>query len=417
MPANLFPELQHRLNQGSSTGNGVRPRPASSIGIQNNDLSMLNPQVNRPFSVVNVPIVQQPANIPCLVPTPAPPAPAHFSQPVSSQRVAQQQQNTLQKALNDELKGNLNKRPTGTTAPPSNGFNAPRADVAPVQQRPISSASIPALQPQPIQHIQKPIQPQQVRIPPSTAPVQKPVQVSAPTHSNVAPTTSSQASADARNPLPPKTSPPVSNTPITVAPVHAAPTTSAPSTSVVTRRPTSTTAQMSDEERRSRIAMDISSALPAPSALLYGSNSTSSLPSAAVSTASSVPSTARDNPVETRPSQPHVTMPPKKSSEPILSSEVLQPTRLPSATTSQAKPVTQPIRHPSPPVATVIPTAVVDKKPVSQNQGSNVPLFNITNSSNGYPQLNGYPNYGNGFQAYGYGMNYHQGNLYFSLGF
>ncbi|CCD61695.1 Tyrosine-protein kinase sid-3 [Caenorhabditis elegans] len=409
MPANLFPELQHRLNQGSSTGNGVRPRPASSIGIQNNDLSMLNPQVNRPFSVVNVPIVQQPANIPCLVPTPAPPAPAHFSQPVSSQRVAQQQQNTLQKALNDELKGNLNKRPTGTTAPPSNGFNAPRADVAPVQQRPISSASIPALQPQPIQHIQKPIQPQQVRIPPSTAPVQKPVQVSAPTHSNVAPTTSSQASADARNPLPPKTSPPVSNTPITVAPVHAAPTTSAPSTSVVTRRPTSTTAQMSDEERRSRIAMDISSALPAPSALLYGSNSTSSLPSAAVSTASSVPSTARDNPVETRPSQPHVTMPPKKSSEPILSSEVLQPTRLPSATTSQAKPVTQPIRHPSPPVATVIPTAVVDKKPVSQNQGSNVPLFNITNSSNGYPQLNGYPNYGNGFQAYGYGMNYHQG--------
>ncbi|UMM39544.1 hypothetical protein L5515_016556 [Caenorhabditis briggsae] len=391
IPNNLIPELQSRLNGGSD--NMMRPRPASSIGILNNGMeNAYDPQINRPFSVVNVPSMpQQPAQIPCLVPTPAPHQP---------RKSTNQEQNPLQKALADELKGNLSRRPTsGGNA--SNGL--PRA----TQNGAGMPLSQPALQPQKVQQpvisqqpvVQKPIQqqpgqarpasvqPQQVKLPPPAA------------------TTATATTTTTSRPLaPPATESRKVSAPAPIAPTTTSATTSA--SSVVTRRSTQTIT-MSEEERRSRIIQDVASALPAPSALLLGSNSTSAVPSTTTQSA------VRDRPVaaQVKPSQPQPTMPPKKTSEPILSTEVLQPTRVPSAAStpkpvSQPVPTPQPVRNPSPPV---VQTRLAEKKPANPlAQSTNVPLFNITNS-NMYPQLNNYPNYGNGYQPYGYGMNYNSG--------
>ncbi|KAF1746939.1 hypothetical protein GCK72_023397 [Caenorhabditis remanei] len=418
MPTNLIPELQHRLNAGSDM---MRPRPASSIGLQNNAMDSYNPQMNRPFSVVNVPSVpivpQQPASIPCLVPTPAP-IPAHSSAPKTS--VNGQQQNPLQKALTEELRGNLNRRPTSAGASTtSNGASNLRNGV----NTSIPPTTQPSLQPQklPTAVVQKPFQPQQVKLPP---PTQTMPSTSAPitTVLSVVSTTVPVQQVSTPRPMTASTAP-IKKTSVPASTVlgSSAPTTTASTSSsqnVVTRRPTQTIT-MSDEERRSRIIQDVASALPAPSALLLGSQSAASLPSAAVPAATSSGSSNRDRPGRTTPlSQPQVTMPPKKSSEPVLSTEVLQPTRLPSAASSVSKPVSQPVsqaiqqpvRNPSPPVInTNRQSTFVDKKQTIPSHSTNVPLFNITNSSNMYPQLNSYPNYGNGYQPYGYGMNYHSG--------
>ncbi|EGT47346.1 hypothetical protein CAEBREN_13816 [Caenorhabditis brenneri] len=304
--AHSIPELQHRLNAGNEM---MRPRPASSIGI---------PHAHRPFSVGNVPTVQPPVS------------------------TSQQQNHPLQKALTDELKSNLSRRPTSAV------FNGNGFQRNGVNQR-SQSISQPPLQPQvlPANHASKLSQP--VRLPPPVSP---------PTTSMIPPAQS------VVNPRPAATS-------VTTAPVK---TTSTPATSstangtsssrnVVTRR-TTQTVHMSEEERRSKIIQDVTSALPAPSALLYGSSSMSALPSPAS---------------QVQKERPHVTMPPKKTSEPILSSAVLQPTRLPSATTSVVKPASQPVPQP---VINNRQLVITDKKP-------NMPS---------------YPNYGNGYQPYGYGM-------------
>ncbi|CAL2049158.1 unnamed protein product [Caenorhabditis brenneri] len=411
LPNNLIPELQHRLNSGNDM---MRPRPASSIGIQNNALDNFNPQVHRPFSVVNVPTVpsaQYPATIPCLVPTPAP-IPSHSTTSVPKASTSQQQ-NPLQKALTDELKGNLSRRPTSAGSN-GNGIPLQRNGVNQSSQ----SISQPPLQPQvlPANQAPKISQPQQVRLPPPvvTAPVApKPAPHAPPTNSVIPPAQS------VVNPRP-------ATTLVTTAPVQKSSTQATSSTAngtsssqnVVIRR-TTQTVHMSEEERRSKIIQDVTSALPAPSALLYGSSSTSALPSTTSTgpTTSSASQVQKEKPTTVVPSQPHATMPPKKTSEPILSNAVLQPIRLPSATTSVAKPasqpvpqpVPQPVRNPSPPVINNRTSVITDKKPNMPTQSTNMPLFNITNSSNIYPQLNSYPNYGNGYQPYGYGMHYNSG--------
>uniref|UniRef100_A0A1I7U072 non-specific protein-tyrosine kinase n=1 Tax=Caenorhabditis tropicalis TaxID=1561998 RepID=A0A1I7U072_9PELO len=396
MPSNLIPELQHRLNSDI----GMRPRPASSIGIQNNSLDTYNPQVHRPFSVVNaptVPIVQQPASIPCLVPTPAP-IPQHAPKPTTSQ-----QQNPLQKALTDELKGNLSRRPTNVT---SNGNGvATQRNGASQNSQPMSQ---PALQPQKLNPVQS--QQQQVRLPPPA------------TAATIAPTPAPHTTTVAPTKEVPRPAPVPVQANKTSAPAQpTVPTTSSNATSttngtssaqnVVIRRSTQTV-NLSAEERRSKIIQDISSALPAPSHLLYGSSSTSSLPTTAPSTSSATPvNTVRDRPTQVPVSQPSVTMPPKKTSEPILSTEVLQPTRLPTASVAKpSQPTPQPVRNPSPPV--VNNSIIADKKATIPNQSTNVPLYNITNSTNLYPQLNTQPNYGNGYTPYGYGMQYNPGYPY-----
>ncbi|CAP34377.2 Protein CBG15950 [Caenorhabditis briggsae] len=289
IPNNLIPELQSRLNGGSD--NMMRPRPASSIGILNNGMeNAYNPQINRPFSVVNVPSMpQQPAQIPCLVPTPAPHQP---------RKSTNQEQNPLQKALADELKGILSRRPTsGGNA--SNGL--PRA----TQNGAGMPLSQPALQPQKVQQpvisqqpvVQKPIQqqpgqarpasvqPQQVKLPPPAA------------------TTATATTTTTSRPLaPPATESRKVSAPAPIAPTTTSATTSA--SSLVTRRSTQTIT-MSEEERRSRIIQDVASALPAPSALLLGSNSTSAIPSTTTQSA------VKDRPVaaQVKPSQPQPTMP------------------------------------------------------------------------------------------------------------
>ncbi|PIC16000.1 hypothetical protein B9Z55_022760 [Caenorhabditis nigoni] len=395
IPNNLIPELQSRLNGGSD--NMMRPRPASSIGILNNGMeNAYNPQINRPFSVVNVPSMpQQPAQIPCLVPTPAPHQP---------RKSTNQEQNPLQKALADELKGNLSRRPT-SSGNASNGVPRPTQNGAGIQL-----SQPPALQPQKVQQpvvsqqpvVQKPIQQQPVQARPAQV---QPQQVKLPPATTAPETTTTASASQVTRPLaPPATENRKVSAPAPIAPTTTTATTSA--SSVVTRRSTQTIT-MSEEERRSRIIQDVASALPAPSALLLGSNSTSALPSTTTQTA------VKDRPTaaQVKPSQPQPTMPPKKISEPILSTEVLQPTRVPSAVSapkpvSQPVPTQQPVRNPSPPV---VQTRLADKKPANPlAQSTNVPLFNITNSSM-YPQLNSYPNYGNGYQPYGYGMNYNSG--------
>ncbi|CAL2041525.1 unnamed protein product [Caenorhabditis brenneri] len=311
--ARSIPELQRRLNAGNEM---MRPRPASSIGIQINALDNFNP--HRPFSVVNVPTVQHPA-----------PIPAHSTTSVVPKASTSQQQNPLQKALTDELKSNLSRRPTG-----SNGNGFQRNDVNQRSQ----SISQPPLQPQ-------------------VLPAKRPPVVTAP----IAPKPVIPPAQSVANPRPAATS-------VTTATSSTANGTSS-SQNVMTGR-TTQTVHMSEEERRSKIIQDVTSALPAPSALLYGSSSMSELPS--TSSASQV-----------QKERPHVAMPPKKTSEPILSSAVLQPTRLPSATTSVVKPASQPVPQPVP-------------QPAINNRQSV-----ITGKK---PNMPSYPNYGNGYQPYGYGM-------------
>uniref|UniRef100_A0A8R1DWA7 non-specific protein-tyrosine kinase n=2 Tax=Caenorhabditis japonica TaxID=281687 RepID=A0A8R1DWA7_CAEJA len=387
LPTNLLPELQSRLDNGMS----MRPRPASSIGIQNSGLEFHNGIMQRPFSVVNVPTakpVQQTTTIPCLVPTPA---------PSSTQKVPASQQNPLQTALNKELKGNLDRRRTTSIT-----------SATQTQRNGVSVNSQPALQPQKVSpsslqsQNRNPYQPQQVRLPPVTT----------------APTTSAssnavQASPVAAVPRPPEASIAQPTKPVS-APVPAQPNPTTSSNNVVIRRPTSTNTQLSDEERRSKIIMDINNALGAPSSLLLGS--TSSLPNATPSAPSLTTTSSAQKPQTIKPSQPQPTMPPKKTSEPILSTEVLQPTRLNTATTSMARPVSQPVQQPTRNVEPLVinnthPVAV-NKKPDMANHTSNVPLFNITNSTNLYPQLGSYPNYANGYQPYGYGMQQNNGGYY-----
>ncbi|EGT34418.1 hypothetical protein CAEBREN_13561 [Caenorhabditis brenneri] len=311
--AHLIPELQHRLNAGNDM---MRPRPASLIGIQNNALDNFNP--HRPFSVVNVPTIQNPA-----------PILSHSTTSVLKASTSQQQ-NPLQKALTDELKGNLSRRPT------SAGYNGNGFQRNGVNRRSQSISQPPRVLPaNQASNISQP-----VRLPPPTTSVIPPAQSvnSRPAATSVTTATSSTANGTSS------------------------------SQNVVTRR-TTRTVQMSEEERRSKIIQDVTSALPAPSALLYGSSSTSALPSSAS---------------QVERERPHVTMPPKKTSEPILSSAVLQPTRLPSATTSVVKPASQPAPQP-----------VIDNR-----------QYVITNKK---PNMPSYPNYGNGYQPYGYGMHYNPG--------
>ncbi|CAI2357529.1 unnamed protein product [Caenorhabditis sp. 36 PRJEB53466] len=395
---NFLPELQNRLDLGNDVGNAMRPRPASSIGIQNNGITQIGGNIQRPFSVINTPTV-----IPCLVPTPAP---ISSINPTPNQKVLTNQANPLQKALTDELKGNLSRRPTSTSA--ANESTAPQGqrNVLLPQQYPFN----------PTTTSQKPFQPQQVRLPlPTTSSpsVSRPVlSQTQPAAAPYVPPAHHVPRATAA-PIPAPTVVPTATSAAATAPPKKAPTpvvisqqTAASSASVVTRRPTPTNPPMSEEERKSKIIMEINSALPAPSSLLFGSNSTSSLPSVLPSAPST--STVRDRPT-IAPSQPQRTMPPKKTSEPILSTEVLQPTRLNTTPASVAHSVAQPIRNPSPPVVNNKQPVLAEKKIAAPTATTNVPLFNITNSSNMYPQLGGVPNYGNGYTPYGYGTNYYGG--------
>ncbi|PIC16113.1 hypothetical protein B9Z55_022831 [Caenorhabditis nigoni] len=305
------------------------------------------------------------------------------------------QQSTAEKTLVDELGGTLSQGQmsygneySGVSSTTQIGAKMPLSQTA-LQPQKVKQPVVPQ---QPV--VQKPIQDQPV--PTKPAPTQaKQIARTLPILTT-APSTMTSTSARALS------APVIENRKVS-APAPIAPTTTTATTSassVVTRRPNQTIT-MSEEERRSRIIQDVASALPAPSALLLGSNSTSALPSTTIQTA------GKDRPVAAHDklSQTQPTMPPKKTSEPILSSEVLQPTPLPSAApapkpVSQRVPVQQPVQNPSPPV---VQTGLVDKKPaIPLAQSTNVPLFNITNLS--LYHLNSFLNHGSFYQPYAYKM-------------
>lgn len=271
LPSNLMPELRSRLEN-----NTARPRPASSIGVQINEINSTVNNAYRPTSVVNLPtapVHQPPTSIPCLVPTPAP-------APASTVRTPINQPNTLQRQLADELKGNLNKRPTQSTEP----VRTQRVQETPIERpRPVLNYNynqprdapatvVPAIKPQPVKS----------EMPPATSVRPEPT----------------PAASIRPNPVP-------QPTPAKQEPVK----TSAASTSSVTRRvtpPITEKTGQSEEDRRSKIIQEISSALPPPSSLLFGSSSsTSNFPSTSNSSpapnGSSAPNGLSSSAVRERP--------------------------------------------------------------------------------------------------------------------
>ncbi|CAP23093.2 Protein CBG01893 [Caenorhabditis briggsae] len=343
-------------------------------------------------SVVQAPSAhQQPVQIPCQISKPG----SNLSGKSTSNLLNIPEKTLVDESIKNSIQGQMS------------GGNAPLAISLTTQKGAEMQLSQPAFHPQKVQQpvvsqqpvVQKPIQQQHEKPRPVSIELQK---VDFPPPST---TTALGTATTTSEVTRPRASPAPENLKVS-APAPIAPTTTTANTSassVVTRRSTETIT-MSEENRRSRIMQDVASTLPSPGASLCGSNSTSASPTTTAQTY------VKDLSVVARVklSQAQPTMPPKNTSEPILSPEVLQPTPLPSAA-SAPKPVSQPIpahrplENPSPPV---FQTRLAEKKQANPLvQSFKVPPLNITKSGM-YTYLNSYPNYGNGYQPYGYGMNF-----------